>query len=68
GPNDAAAWARDIRQLYLNDYLKIWDDYLADIKLQRTVTLAQSIQVARALASADSPLTRLMVALARDTA
>ncbi|WP_423763038.1 type VI secretion system membrane subunit TssM [Burkholderia sp. NLJ2] len=68
GPNDAAAWARDIRQLYLNDYLKIWDDYLADIKLQRTATLAQSIQVARALSSADSPLTRLMVALARDTA
>jgi type VI secretion system protein ImpL len=67
-PNDAAAWARDIRQLYLNDYLKIWDDYLADIKLQRTATLAQSIQVARALSSADSPLTRLMVALARDTA
>lgn len=68
GPNDAAAWARDIRQLYLNDYLKIWDDYLADIKLQRTATLAQSIQVARALSSADSPLTRLMAALARDTA
>ncbi|WP_322082380.1 type VI secretion system membrane subunit TssM [Burkholderia sp. BCC1972] len=68
GPNDAAAWARDIRQLYLNDYLKIWDDYLADIRLQRTATLAQSIQVARALSSADSPLTRLMVALARDTA
>ncbi|AOI60016.1 type VI secretion system membrane subunit TssM [Burkholderia diffusa] len=68
GPNDAAAWARDIRQLYLNDYLKIWDDYLADIKLQRTATLAQSIQVARALSSADSPLTRLMIALARDTA
>lgn len=68
GPNDAAAWARDIRQLYLNDYLKIWDDYLADLKLQRTATLAQSIQVARALSSADSPLTRLMAALARDTA
>ncbi|RQZ20613.1 type VI secretion system membrane subunit TssM [Burkholderia sp. Bp9031] len=68
GPNDAAAWARDIRQLYLNDYLKIWDDYLADIKLQHTATLAQSIQVARALSSADSPLTRLMIALARDTA
>ena len=30
-PERRAAWARDIRQLYLNDYLKIWDDYLADI-------------------------------------
>ncbi|CAM8830421.1 type VI secretion system membrane subunit TssM [Burkholderia pseudomallei] len=66
-PADAAAWARDIRQLYLNDYIKTWDDYLADIRLQRTSTLAQSIQVARTLSSADSPLTRLMVALARDT-
>ncbi|KVN29482.1 hypothetical protein WJ63_09130 [Burkholderia pyrrocinia] len=68
GANEAAAWAREIRQLYLNDYLKTWDDYFADIRLQRTATLAQSIQVARALSSADSPLTRLMVALARDTA
>ncbi|KWI30310.1 type VI secretion system membrane subunit TssM [Burkholderia stagnalis] len=68
GASEAAAWARDIRQLYLNDYLKTWDDYLADVRLQRTATLAQSIQVARALSSADSPLTRLMVALARDTA
>ncbi|MGU7768703.1 type VI secretion system membrane subunit TssM [Burkholderia sp. MR1-5-21] len=66
--NDAAAWARDVRQRYLNDYLKTWDDYLADIRLQHTATLAQSIQVARMLSSADSPLTRLMVALARDTA
>ncbi|MBN3793162.1 type VI secretion system membrane subunit TssM, partial [Burkholderia sp. Ac-20353] len=66
--NDAAAWARDVRQRYLNDYLKIWDDYLADLRLQHTATLAQSIQVARMLSSADSPLSRLMVALARDTA
>ncbi|KWB48615.1 type VI secretion system membrane subunit TssM [Burkholderia ubonensis] len=68
GASDAAAWARDVRQLYLNDYLKVWDDYLGDVRLQRTSSLAQSIQVARALSSADSPLTRLMVALARDTA
>ncbi|SAK83026.1 putative lipoprotein [Caballeronia calidae] len=68
GTNEAAAWARDIRRLYLNDYLKVWDDYLGDIRLQHTATLAQSIQTARALSSVDSPLTRLIAALARDTA
>ncbi|NRO97437.1 type VI secretion system membrane subunit TssM [Paraburkholderia sp. NMBU_R16] len=65
---DEANWARNIRQLYLNDYVKTWDDYLADIALQRGATLTQSIQIARMLSSQDSPLVRLVRALARETA
>jgi len=65
---DQANWARNIRQLYLNDYIKTWDDYLADIALQRGATLTQSIQIARTLSSQDSPLARLVRAVARETA
>ena len=65
---DQANWARNIRQLYLNDYIKTWDDYLADVALQRGATLTQSIQIARMLSSQDSPLVRLVRAVARETA
>ncbi|WP_426400793.1 type VI secretion system membrane subunit TssM (plasmid) [Ralstonia sp. R-29] len=65
---DVDAWTRGIRQLYLNDYIKTWDDYLADISLQRGMTLTQSIQIARTLSAKDSPLVRLVKALASETA
>ncbi|SIT51118.1 putative lipoprotein [Paraburkholderia piptadeniae] len=72
-PNRAAAesWARDIRTLYLDDYMRVWDAYLNDIRLQTGDSgdsLAQSIQAARVLSSPDSPLTRLIDAAAAQTA
>ncbi|SOE98674.1 type VI secretion system protein ImpL [Burkholderia sp. OK233] len=69
-PNRAAeeSWSRDIRSLYLNDYVREWDAYLGDIRLQTGDSLAQSIQAARVLSAPDSPLTRLIDAAARQTA
>ncbi|CAN7588399.1 type VI secretion system membrane subunit TssM [Trinickia sp. LjRoot230] len=64
---DAAAWVSNIRQLFLNDFIRIWDGYLADVRLQRSTTLQQSVQIARVLSSQDSPLTRLSRALASET-
>lgn len=65
---NAVTWARNVRQLYLNDYVKTWDDYLGDLAVRRGATLTQSIQIARALSAQDSPLVRLVDALARETA
>jgi type VI secretion system protein ImpL len=65
---NASNWARDVRQLYLNDYIKTWDDYLADLAVRHGATLTQSIQIARTLSTQDSPLVRLVAALARETA
>ncbi|MGN6806224.1 MAG: type VI secretion system membrane subunit TssM [Trinickia sp.] len=65
--DEAAARSRGVRQLYLNDYIKTWDDYLADLRLRGGASLAQSIQEARILSSPDSPLTRLFAAVARET-
>ncbi|BCG04510.1 lipoprotein (plasmid) [Paraburkholderia sp. PGU19] len=64
----AQAWARDIRTLYLDDYVRVWDAYLVDIRLQTGESLAQSIQAARVLSSPESPLTRLIDAAAAQTA
>ena len=64
---DAAAVSRDVRRLYLADYARQWEALLADISLVRAPGLSQSIQVARVLSGADSPLPRLMRAISRET-
>jgi type VI secretion system protein ImpL len=62
-----ATVARDVRRLYLTDYARQWEALLADISLVRSPGLGQSIQVARVLSGADSPLPRLMRAISRET-
>jgi len=63
----AANAARDVRRLYLADYARQWEALVADIAIVRSPGLAQSIQVARVLSGADSPLPKLMRAISRET-
>ncbi|HKT95151.1 MAG TPA: type VI secretion system membrane subunit TssM [Paraburkholderia sp.] len=66
-PAAASAQAKDVRSLYCDDYIRRWDDYLGDLRLQSTASLAQTTQIARVLSSQDSPLARLANAAARET-
>lgn len=59
--------AQDIRRLYLNDYVRIWDGYLNDIKLVPADSLLQSIEMARTLSASNSPLVMMMRGVARET-
>lgn len=59
--------SNDVRRLYLADYVRQWEALLADIALVRSPSLSQSIQVARVLSGADSPLPKLMRAISRET-
>ncbi|NYT86485.1 type VI secretion system membrane subunit TssM [Pollutimonas harenae] len=57
----------DIRRLYLADYVRNWDMYLADLTLKPAQTLLQNIETARTLSSANSPLVQLIQSVARET-
>ncbi|MCC2596538.1 type VI secretion system membrane subunit TssM [Pusillimonas sp. MFBS29] len=57
----------DIRRLYLTDYVRNWDMYLADLSLKPAQTLLQSIEMARTLSSGNSPLVQLIQSVARET-
>ena len=59
--------ADEVRRLYLNDYARTWEDFIKDIAVQRAANLQQSIQLARVLSAADSPLPKLMKAMSRET-
>lgn len=67
GSRDPIGVAREVRRLYLNDYADQWRKLLDDISIVRSPSLAQSIQVARVLSGADSPLPKLMRAIAHET-
>jgi type VI secretion system protein ImpL len=56
-----------VRRLYLQEYIKVWDAYLADVRLVKLGGLDRSLAVARVLAAPDSPLTGYLRAVARET-
>jgi type VI secretion system protein ImpL len=56
-----------VRRLYLQDYVKTWDDFLADVRLVKLGGIERSMDVARILSAVDSPLAAYMRAVARET-
>jgi type VI secretion system protein ImpL len=65
-PASRSTLADEVRRLYLQDYAAIWARYIADIGLVKTADLGQSIEQARILSGADSPLPRLLRAMAKE--
>jgi type VI secretion system protein ImpL len=56
-----------VRRLYLQEYIKLWDAYLADVRLVRLDSIDRSVSVARVLAAPDSPLAAWLRAITRET-
>ena len=56
-----------VRRLYLEDYVKAWDKYLADVRLVKSTGVSAGMNVARLLAAVDSPLAAYLRAVARET-
>ena len=56
-----------VRRLYLQEYIKVWDAYLGDVRLVKLDGLDRSVSVARVMAAPDSPLAAYLRAVARET-
>jgi type VI secretion system protein ImpL len=57
----------EVQQLYLNEYIKTWDDLLGDLRLIPSSSLQGSIQAITLLSAGDSPLKLLLNGVARET-
>ena len=57
-----------VRRLYLQDYVKVWDQYLGDVRLVKIGGVSGSLEVARVLSAVDSPLAAYLRAVAKETA
>jgi type VI secretion system protein ImpL len=67
GTTDPELRAR-VQRLYLGEYIKLWDQYIADVRLVKLGgALDRSLVVAGLLAAPDSPLTSYLRAVARET-
>jgi type VI secretion system protein ImpL len=56
-----------VKTRYLEDYASQWDRLLGDIRLKRSLSLADTLLYARVLAAVDSPLRKLVQAASRET-
>jgi type VI secretion system protein ImpL len=56
-----------VQQLYLNEYIKSWDDLLGDLRLIPSTSLQGSIQTITLLSAGDSPLKLLLNGVAKET-
>jgi type VI secretion system protein ImpL len=56
-----------VQQLYLNEYIKTWDDLLGDLRLIPSTSLQGSIQTITLLSAGDSPLKLLLAGVAKET-
>jgi type VI secretion system protein ImpL len=65
--SSAGQISREVRRLYLNDYVRLWDAFIGDITTQHANNLSQSVQITRALSAADSPLPKLLKAVSHET-
>ena len=56
-----------VRRLYLEEYAKVWEALLADVRLVRGDGLEKNIDVARILSGASSPLSNFLRAAVKET-
>ncbi|MDI9768973.1 type VI secretion system membrane subunit TssM [Pantoea dispersa] len=54
-----------VRQLYVQDYIRQWEQFLSDIQLNSSADLSQRINTARLLSGNHSPLRQLVVNLSK---
>ena len=57
----------DVRRVYLLDYARVWEAFIADIRLLPMSDLPQSVQMARVLSAPDNPLVPLLRAMSKET-
>ena len=57
----------NVRKRYLDDYVRQWEELLADIKIIPFTSLRQGVEVLRILSGPDSPIKKLLVAVERET-
>ncbi|MBC7944271.1 MAG: type VI secretion system membrane subunit TssM [Burkholderiales bacterium] len=65
-PRAQASLIEQVRRLYLEDYARIWEAFINDIKLVRGGNLQHSIQLARILSAPDSPLPLLLRGIVKE--
>jgi type VI secretion system protein ImpL len=57
----------EVRELYLQDYVRVWDAFLKDVRIVRPKDMQQSVAITRTLSAPDSPLPLYLRAVVKET-
>ena len=68
GASELQQLDKDIRRLYIADYISSWDDYLADLKIVSFRDVRHATEVLEILSGPASPIVGLLDAVAHNTA
>ncbi len=68
GSYSGAQLVAEVKRRYLEEYKRRWDELLADLQLRGSASMADTILYSRVLSGIDSPLRKLAVGVARETA
>jgi type VI secretion system protein ImpL len=63
----APGFAEAVKRLYLEDYRRIWRQYISDISIIRDRDFTRLVEITRVLSAPDTPLKPLMKAIERET-
>ncbi len=66
GVAGAVQLLEQVQKRYFDEYIRVWDDYLRDVRLAPTASLRQAVELTQVLASPESPLKKLAVAAAKE--
>jgi type VI secretion system protein ImpL len=66
-PEEIERLSNEVRQLYLRDYSKRWEELLTDIDIRSLSNLRDSVALVNVLSGADSPVQKLLIAVDRET-
>ena len=66
GAAGTAQLLEQVQRRYFDEYIRVWDEYLRDVRLAPTDSLLQVVEITKVLAAPDSPLRKLAVAAANE--
>jgi type VI secretion system protein ImpL len=64
---NSKALLQQARQLYVRDYIRTWDTYLKDVQILKPAQFDQAVDLARVLASPQSPLKKFLEGVSTHT-
>ncbi len=64
---DSTMLMNQARRLYIRDYIRTWDTYLKDVQIQKPAQFDQAVDLARILASPQSPLKKFLEGVSNNT-
>jgi type VI secretion system protein ImpL len=67
GKSDPIKLTQKVTNLYFQEYIRLWKDYISDIDIKNIANLSEAVNSLHVLSESNSPIKRLLVAISEET-